>query len=322
MTPLILIAITAGVCVAALIGGVAMMFQGDTLSAAEDRLAALTNRKSGGIDLSDAEVSILNHPLGDTQSAIEAWFNQTFNLQHLFDQADFRVPVVKFLTLCGGAAAIAFVAVMMIGFPIFLAPIASVVVLVIPYAYIVFRKNKRIAKFNKQLPEALELLGRSLLAGHSLGAGFGLVASEMPEPIKREFGRCFEEQNFGISLEESLTMMTERIPNMDLKFLATAIILQRQTGGDLAEILDKIGRLIRERFKLAGQIQALTGEGRLSGIVLFSLPPFLFVVMYFLNREYILSLFKDDIGRWMLGGAIVMQLVGALVIRKIVDIKV
>jgi tight adherence protein B len=116
--------------------------------------------------------------------------------------------------------------------------------------------------------------------------------------------------------------MTDRIPNMDLKFLATAIILQRQTGGDLAEILEKIGRLIRERFKLAGQIQALTGEGRLSGIVLFALPPFLFLVMYFLNRDYVLSLFKDDMGRWMLGIAIVMQLIGAFVIRKIVDIKV
>ncbi len=224
--------------------------------------------------------------------------------------------------MTGGAAALTFVAVLVAGLPLLFAPLAAVTIAIAPYAYIVYMKNKRIANFNKQLPEALELLGRSLLAGHSLGAGFGLVAAEMPEPIKREFGRCFEEQNFGVSLEDSLNLMTERIPNMDLKFLATAIILQRQTGGDLAEILDKIGRLIRERFKLAGQIQALTGEGRLSGIVLFALPPFLFVVMYFLNREYIMSLFKDDMGRWMLGGAIVMQLIGAFVIRKIVDIKV
>ncbi len=322
MSPLILIAITAGVCVAALIGGVAMLFQGDKLSAAEDRLSALTNRKSGGKDSEAAEVSILTHPLGDSQSAIEAWFDQKFNLQRLFDQADFRVPVVKFLTMVGGAAAIAFVAVLMCGLPYFFAPIASIAVMIIPYTYLIMRKNKRITKFNQQLPEALELLGRSLLAGHSLGAGFGLVAAEMPEPIRREFGRCFEEQNFGISLEESLNAMTERIPNMDLRFLATAIILQRQTGGDLAEILEKIGRLIRERFKLAGQIQALTGEGRLSGIVLFALPPFLFVVMYFLNREYIMSIFKDELGRKLLGGAIVMQLIGAFVIRKIVDIKV
>ncbi|MDZ4847744.1 MAG: type II secretion system F family protein [Pirellulaceae bacterium] len=321
MTPTILIAITAGICVAALIGSLALMFQGEAGLAAEDRLSALTSRKSRDAGV-EAEVSILNHPLNATKSAIEVWVDQTFNLQRLFDQADFRLPVVKFVTLCGGAAAIVFVGMLMSGLPYFFAPVAVVIVLVLPYVYLVIRKNKRIQKFNKQLPEALELLGRSLLAGHSLGAGFGLVAAEMPQPIRGEFGRCFEEQKFGISLEESLNAMTERIPNMDLRFLATAIILQRQTGGDLAEILDKIGRLIRERFKLAGQIQALTGEGRLSGIVLLALPLFLFVVMYFLNREYILSLFKDELGRKLLGGAIVMQFVGALVIRKIVDIKV
>lgn len=316
-----MIAIAAGLGVTALVAGLSMMFQKDEASQAEDRLSALTNRKSGGGAI-DEEVSLLSRPLTAERSAIEIWADQTFNLQRLFDQADVRIPVAKFLIMTGGAAALAFVAVLVAGLPLLFAPLAAVTIAIAPYAYIVYMKNKRIANFNKQLPEALELLGRSLLAGHSLGAGFGLVAAEMPEPIKREFGRCFEEQNFGIALEDSLNLMTERIPNMDLKFLATAIILQRQTGGDLAEILDKIGRLIRERFKLAGQIQALTGEGRLSGIVLFALPPFLFVVMYFLNREYIMSLFKDDMGRWMLGGAIVMQLIGAFVIRKIVDIKV
>ncbi len=316
-----MIAIAAGLGVTALVAGLAMMFQKDEASQAEDRLSVLTNRKSGGGAI-DEEVSLLSRPLTAERSAIETWADQTFNLQRLFDQADVRMPVAKFLIMTGGAAALAFVAVLVAGLPLLFAPLAAVTIAIAPYAYIVYMKNKRITNFNKQLPEALELLGRSLLAGHSLGAGFGLVAAEMPEPIKREFGRCFEEQNFGVALEDSLNLMTERIPNMDLKFLATAIILQRQTGGDLAEILDKIGRLIRERFKLAGQIQALTGEGRLSGIVLFALPPFLFVVMYFLNREYIMSLFKDDMGRWMLGGAIVMQLIGAFVIRKIVDIKV
>jgi tight adherence protein B len=321
MSPTIMVAIAAGLGVTALVAGLSMIFQKDELSQAEDRLSALTNRKGKGGAVSE-EVSLLSRPLESERSAIEIWADQTFNLQRLFDQADFRVPVPKFLILTGGAAALAFVGILITGMPMIFAPVAAIFVVIAPYSYIVFKKNKRITKFNQQLPEALELLGRSLLAGHSLGAGFGLVASEMPDPIKREFGRCFEEQNFGIPLDESLNLMTERIPNMDLKFLATAIILQRQTGGDLAEILDKIGRLIRERFKLAGTIQALTGEGRLSGVVLFALPPLLFVVMYFLNREYIMSLFKDDMGRWMLGGAIVMQLIGAFVIRKIVDIKV
>ena len=116
--------------------------------------------------------------------------------------------------------------------------------------------------------------------------------------------------------------MTVRVPNLDLRFFATAVILQRQTGGDLAEILDKIGYIIRERFKIWGQIQALTGEGRLSGIVLMALPPVLFVVMYRLNPDYCMVLFRDPMGQQMLAGAVVMQILGALVIRKIINIQV
>lgn len=192
----------------------------------------------------------------------------------------------------------------------------------LPFFGLQFARKKHIAKFNAQLPEALEMLSRSLRAGHSLGAGFGLISEEMPQPLAREFGRCFEEQNLGISLEQSLESMTHRIPNLDLQFFATAVILQRQTGGDLAEILDKIGRLVRARYRLAGQIQALTGEGRLSGIVLLALPPGLFTMMLYLNKDYVMKLFTDPMGQWMLGGAIVMQLLGAYVIKKIIDIKV
>jgi len=116
--------------------------------------------------------------------------------------------------------------------------------------------------------------------------------------------------------------MTERVPNLDLRFFSTAVILQRQTGGDLAEILDKIGELVRERFKIWGQIQALTGEGRLSGVVLLGLPPVLFIVMYRLNPDYVMVLFTDPLGKQMLAFGLVMQFIGAFVIRKIIDIKV
>ncbi|MEN6495709.1 MAG: type II secretion system F family protein, partial [Thermoguttaceae bacterium] len=126
----------------------------------------------------------------------------------------------------------------------------------------------------------------------------------------------------GVSLDDSLEALTERVPNLDLKFFATAVILQRQTGGDLAEILDKIGALIRERFQIWGQIQALTGEGRLSGIVLMALPVALFVAMYYLNREYVMVLFTDPMGKKMLAVAVFLQILGALMIRKIVNIKV
>ena len=149
-----------------------------------------------------------------------------------------------------------------------------------------------------------------------------LVAHEMSPPVSAELGRTFEEQNLGIPLEEALEGLTKRVPNLDLKFFATAIILQRQTGGDLAEILDKIGHLVRERFQIWGQVQALTGEGRLSGIVLLALPPALFAVVYRMNPDYLMLLFTDDMGKKMLVGGVLMQLFGALVIRKIVNIRV
>ena len=184
------------------------------------------------------------------------------------------------------------------------------------------KRKMRLAQFGRQMTEALELLSRSLRAGHSLNAGFGLVGSEMEAPLATEFARCFEEQNFGIPLEEAIEDMAERIPNMDLRFFATAIILQRTTGGDLSEILDKIGHLVRERLQILGQIQALTGEGRMSGAVLLALPPVLFVVMLKLNYEYVIMLFTDPIGHYMLAGGLVTQVIGALVIKKIIDIKV
>jgi tight adherence protein B len=144
----------------------------------------------------------------------------------------------------------------------------------------------------------------------------------MNDPIATEFQKAFEEQNLGIALDQALEGMTERMPNLDLKFFATAVILQRQTGGDLAEILDKIGRLVRERFQIWGQVQALTGEGRLSGIVLLALPPALFVVVWRLNPDYVIPLFTDPLGKKMLAAAVIMQILGALVIKKIVNIRV
>ena len=166
------------------------------------------------------------------------------------------------------------------------------------------------------------MMARTLRAGQGLAFGFNMVATEMPPPVSREFGRVFEEQNLGIPFDESLRDLSDRIPNLDLKFFVTALILQRQTGGDLAEILDKIGSLIRDRFRIWGQVQALTGEGRLSGIILLALPVVLFLAAYQLNRDYVMVLFTDPMGTKMLTAGVIMQILGALTIRKIVNIKV
>jgi tight adherence protein B len=202
------------------------------------------------------------------------------------------------------------------------APVMGLLIGALPLAWLILRRRRRMKKFAKQLPDALELIARALRAGHSLAAGFQLVSNEMSDPIGSEFNRVFEEQNLGIPMDQALLSMTDRVPNLDLKFFVTSIILQRQTGGDLAEILDKIGELIRERFKIWGQVQALTGEGRLSGIVLLALPPALFLAVYRLNPEYVMVLFTDPMGKQMLAGGVILQVLGALVIRKIVNIKV
>ncbi len=317
---ILIIAVSVGICVAAVVGAVAIAFRGEESSVAESRLRNLTRKKKTELD--DQDLIQLRNPLEGPTSFVDEWMAKTFDIKTMLEQADLKIRLSQFTLLCVGFAISGAVACLFAPIPIFFAPITGAVLFFLPFIWVNFMRKRRIGKFNAQLPDALELLSRSLRAGHSLGAGFGLIAEEMQDPLAREFGRCFEEQNLGVSLEASLESMTRRIPNLDLRFFATAVILQRTTGGDLAEILDKIGRLVRARYRLAGQIQALTGEGRLSGVVLLALPPGLFAMMLCLNKEYVMKLFTDPMGQWMLGGAIAMQLAGAVVIRKIIDIKV
>jgi tight adherence protein B len=318
----LIIAASVGICVAAIVGAVAIMLRGDEASIAEDRLATLTERGRRDFGEVAEDTLKLRNPLEGTTNFLEDWMTRKFDMKTMLEQADISLPLSKFALLCLGLAGLGVIGCLFAPISIIFAPVAGGILFFAPFLWVNIKRKKRINKFNAQLPEALEMLSRSLRAGHSLGAGFGLIAEEMQDPLAREFGRCYEEQNLGVSLDQCLDAMTKRIPNLDLRFFATAVILQRSTGGDLAEILDKIGRLVRARYRLAGQIQALTGEGRLSGIVLLSLPPGLFVMMLFMNREYVMKLFYDPMGQWMLGSAIVMQIMGALVIRKIIDIKV
>jgi tight adherence protein B len=319
-TVLILGAVFIGV--ALLIVAVAMLMRDRSISQMEDRLNTLTGKgdKSEG---SLAELTqIIAQQKGEGKGVIDSLFAKWFNLPRLFSQADVTMSVSKFMGLCLGVGLVGFMVTGIAGVSLALAPVIGIMFAMMPLGWLTFRRKRRLKKFAAQLPEALELVARALRAGHSLAAGFRLVSSEMSEPIGGEFGRVFEEQNLGIPFEAALEGLTERVPNLDLKFFATAVVLQRQTGGDLAEILDKIGNLVRERFKIWGQVQALTGEGRLSGIVLLALPPMLFVAVYRMNPDYLMLLFTDDLGKKMLIGGILMQLLGALVIRKIVNIRV
>jgi tight adherence protein B len=319
----IIIAIATFGFVTTLVAAVAFMLRGNNSSSLEDRLSLLTGTSQAAKNKQQAllKESVLAETWQSKSHFIEAIVSK-FNLRLLFEQADAPLSLQKFFTVSGVCGLIGATAGAVLHFNPGLTLMMTGSLLPLPLLWLIFRRKRRFSKFAKQLPDAMELVARALRAGHSLAAGLNLVASEMAAPIGTEFGRVFEEQNLGIAIEDALETMTRRIPNLDLRFFATAVILQRQTGGDLAEILDKIGELIRERFKIFGQVQALTGEGRLSGVVLLALPPVLFLAVYRLNPEYEMALFTDEMGQKMLIGAAVMQLLGAAVIRKIVNIKV
>lgn len=318
-----IVIISGGVAVAALFGYVASALFAGEGTAAEDRLQTLAAMRGDGASKREETRSLLvGNGLDDTANWINKVLGNTPRLSAYLDHADVKLSPLQFLAICGGFFLVGLVAIVVAPIPVLLAPIGGVMLAALPVAWLAWKRKRRLGIFGKQVPGALELLSRSLRSGHSLAAGFHLVATEMPEPIAREFGRVFEEQNLGIPLEEALSDMADRIPNMDIRFFATAVILQRSTGGDLAEILDKIGHLVRERLQILGQVQALTGEGRLSGVVLLALPPVLFLVMLYLNKDYIMMLFTEPLGRKMLVFALVTQLIGALAIRKIITIKV
>jgi tight adherence protein B len=193
---------------------------------------------------------------------------------------------------------------------------------IIPYRILVRKSKRRAQKFEQQLPGALELLARSLRAGHAFPSGLQQVAKEMPDPLGKEFSIVYSEFSHGMELNSALLGLCKRMDLKDLSFFTTAVLIQRETGGNLTDILEKIAVLIRERFQLRNQIKALTAEGRMSGIILVLLPPVLLVIMMYLNPTYQKTLITDPTGRIMGGVAVMLQLLGMLMIRKIVNIKV
>jgi tight adherence protein B len=191
-----------------------------------------------------------------------------------------------------------------------------------PYLSILSKRKRRMGKFGRQLPEALDLMARALKAGHAFTGGLKMVADEMDEPIGLEFDKTLAEINFGIEIQEALKNLSARVECQDLRFFVISIIIQRETGGNLAEILENISYLIRERFKLHGRIRVLSAEGKFSAIVLIALPFLVASLLAFLNPDYLKVLITDPIGHIMIGFALVMMVVGILVMKKMVAIKV
>ena len=322
---MMLIPLLVFIAVVALIGGIVLAVGRRPGQSVEERLDSLT-QSSGTPGDPVASPGTVAMSLAIEESpefeALEIYLAKWVNLRLMLQQADSKLTIRQLFILVVGLTVAAITFGMCSPMPMVVTPLAILSAIGLPILWLHIRRHLRLGKFEAQLPDAMALLARSLRSGHSLADGIQLISEEMSDPISTDFYRCYERQNLGIPLEEALEEMAKQVPLLDVRFFVNAVVLQRQTGGDTAEILDKIGHLIRERFQIRMQIKALTGEGRLSGVVLIALPILLGIYNYFRNPDYFMILFRDPLGVQMVIGAIILQIIGALVIRKIVTIKV
>jgi len=192
----------------------------------------------------------------------------------------------------------------------------------VPILVIMQKRTKRMGRFEEQFPEALDLLSRAIRAGHAFTTAMGMVADEAPDPIGPEFKKTFDEQNFGMSVKEALGNLGDRVPLIDVRFFVTAVLIQRETGGNLSEILDNLSHVVRERFKILRQVRVFTAHGRMTGYVLMALPAALAIALSFINPDHMNVLFEDHMGKMMILATIIMQAVGYVWIRQVVKIEV
>jgi len=192
----------------------------------------------------------------------------------------------------------------------------------IPFALLAWKRRRRLRQFEEHFPEALDLLGRAVRAGHAFTTGLEMIAKESAEPIAGEFRATFEEQNFGLPVRDALLNLTERVPIVDVRFFVTALLVQKETGGNLAEILDGLARVVRDRFRIYREVRVRTAQGRLTAGILIALPIFMLCLLSVLNPSYVRVLFEDPKGPMVLGYAAIMQVIGSALLWKIIHIEV
>ncbi len=243
-------------------------------------------------------------------------------LERLLQQANVQSPLGVFILLAAVLALTGYLAGSLLTINRVIPLIIAAFLAGIPFLYVIRKKKKRMEKFQKQLPEGLELIARSLRAGHAFTSGMKLAADEFDDPLGPEFTETLDQINFGVSVSDALKNLAGRVDCPDLRYFVVAVILQRETGGNLAEIIESIGYIIRERFKLKGKIRILAAEGKLSAIILVAIPFFVIIALRFTSPEYINALFFEPAGRIMGAVALVMMVMGIFVMKKVISIKV
>ncbi len=291
----------------------------------EERLQKLMSER-GGTAVSKRDIQQIKEELLSDAPPIHKILLrfEVFNeLQTILRQADFaQISVYRFVVVSLSAG---FLIGSIPGFyarSLFVMIVTTIVVSVMPLLFVLNRRRKRFKQFLEQLPEAIEMIIRSLQAGHSFSSALQAVATEMPDPVAREFGKAYEEQNLGLSMKVALENLAERVPIMDLKLCVTAILIQREVGGNLTEVLANISHTVRDRFRIQGEIRVKTAQARLSGYIVSALPFILFFWINLANPKYLQSLYEHPSGYFILGAGIVMQFIGWMIIRRIVKIEI
>jgi tight adherence protein B len=241
----------------------------------------------------------------------------------LMEQAGLNWPPARVVNL----SIMTFGSVLAIGWlflpiPKLLTMVVALVASAMPWVYVIRKRKARLHKFEELFPETLEFVSRSMRAGHAFSVSLEMIHREFPEPISSEFRRTFEEHNLGLPIEVALQKLAKRVPSLDVHFFVSAVLLQKRTGGNLAEILDKLAYVIRERFKLRGRIRAVSAHGKMTATALSLIPVAVAVLMFYTNPDYVKFFFTDDVGQIMLGSAVVLQLIGYGIMQKIVKIEV
>ncbi|MCS6951570.1 MAG: type II secretion system F family protein [Bryobacterales bacterium] len=282
-----------------------------------------SRRRSKKSEEAPALLTAEDHETGRLVRRALERFRLDSRLALLLEQADLRWHVARLihaslaLALCGfGAVWYLAPAWRMLALPVAVAGGS------LPLVYVMRRRRRRLRRFEEQFPESLDFLARSLRAGHAFSVSLEMLYKEFQDPLATEFRRTFEEHNLGLPLETALEKLAKRVPLMDVQFLVSAVLLQKRTGGNLAELLDKLAYVIRERFKLRGRIRAVSAHGRMTGYALSAIPVMVGLMMFLVNREWVTFFFTDETGRMMLGLALGLQVLGYAVIKKIVSIEV
>jgi tight adherence protein B len=257
------------------------------------------------------------------------WLNRSLlklaipaRIKRTIDQADLNITVVRLVLFSLTAGVLAFLAVSMISASYLLMGLCGVVAAIVPFMHVLAKRKKRLNKFLQLLPDALDLMGRGLSAGHAFTEALHMVATEMPEPISTEFRKTYEEQNLGLSLKLALENLVQRMPLLDLRMCVTAILIQRETGGNLSELLEKVAHTIRERFRIMEDLKTLTLSSRWSAWLLCALPIFLAIYISVMNPGYMDVLWRDPRGHKLIALAVTMQLLGMLMVQRIMKIKI